>query len=59
MIQCDSDGGMIVTFGSGINGCLGHGNFKDLKEVSNVVCIWYTSCSDKYYMTSCFNSPPW
>lgn len=29
---CLTDGGMIVTFGSGINGCLGHGNFKDLKE---------------------------
>ena len=29
-----SDKGILMTFGSGINGCLGHGDNKDVTEVS-------------------------
>lgn len=31
------DTGILMTFGSGANGCLGHGNLLDVKEVDIVV----------------------
>ena len=31
------DRGILMTFGSGANGCLGHGNFNDVSQVSVVI----------------------
>lgn len=34
MLTCHfSDKGILMTFGSGANGCLGHGDHSDVKEV--------------------------
>ena len=32
-----SDRGILMTFGSGSNGCLGHGNYHDIQHVSFAV----------------------
>ena len=29
-----ADRGILMTFGSGANGCLGHGNYNDVSQVS-------------------------
>ena len=34
LIDCFSDKGILMTFGSGVNGCLGYGNYDDAPEVN-------------------------
>ena len=34
-----SDKGILMTFGNGVNGCLGHGNYDDASEVYTCVCL--------------------
>ena len=34
-----SDKGILMTFGNGVNGCLGHGNYDDAYEVSVYICL--------------------
>ena len=36
-----SDKGILMTFGNGVNGCLGHGNYDDASEVSTYICLTY------------------
>ena len=31
-----TDKGILMTFGSGVNGCLGHGDFDDVAEVGHM-----------------------
>lgn len=33
-LTCITDRGILMTFGSGANGCLGHGNHNDVAQVS-------------------------
>ena len=33
---CIADRGILMTFGSGSNGCLGHGNFNDVSQAKIV-----------------------
>ena len=43
-ISLFSDNGILMTFGSGLNGCLGYGNYDDASEVHNK-SIMYVVCS--------------
>ena len=36
---CVTDRGILMTFGSGSNGCLGHGNFHDVKQLKIVEAL--------------------
>ena len=35
-----SDKGILMTFGSGVNGCLGYGNYDDAPEVNIYTCVY-------------------
>lgn len=35
------DRGILMTFGSGSNGCLGHGDFNDVAQVNFHLAEWY------------------
>ena len=42
-LQCESvcllDKGILLTFGGGENGCLGHGDHSEVKEVSHMILM--------------------
>ena len=36
-VACLTDRGILMTYGSGANGCLGHGNLNDVTSVRHIV----------------------
>ena len=52
-----TDKGILMTFGSGINGCLGHGDTNDVSEVCiyvlTVYCVRCCAMPFNYIVCSC------
>jgi hypothetical protein len=48
---CLTDKGILMTFGSGINGCLGYGNYDDAPEVCPCMYV-HMLCSQGFSFSS-------